>query len=171
MLPTGWRLPRESVNPRGHGGHWLPCTSYCSISIASTFTQILITQNNIKAKYNDVANVQLKRQTCTTYNTNTARKKRSSRLLLKVFKSCWASMAGLKYSLLLLLTSCTYLPWFLTLGSTFSVYSTGFQPQSWSYFCIFFTDLLLCFDISLGILAAQKMVFNVIKLTHTSPTE
>ena len=42
-----------------------------------------------------------------TYNTNTAGKKQSRGLLLKVFKSCWDSMAGLKYSLLLLLTSCT----------------------------------------------------------------
>ena len=88
---------------------------------------------------------------CNAYNTNTAVKKQPSRLLLKVFiyncqvtlfKSCWASMAGLKYS-------CSFPAHFLHMSSMVSHFgqhifcSTGFHPQSWSCFYIFFADLLL----------------------------
>ena len=43
--------------------------------------------------------------------------------------------------------------------------STRFQPQSWNCFCTF---PQICF---FRILPAQKIFFNFVKLTHSSPTE
>ena len=84
--------------------------------------------------------------------------------------TCRTSMAWLKDSLLFLLASCTCLPWFLTSDSTFPVVqdpSLNLEVVSAfsSQICLF------AFAISLGILPAQKIVLDVIKLVHTSPVE
>ena len=84
--------------------------------------------------------------------------------------TCRASMAWLKDSLLFILASCSYFPWFLTSGGTFPVV----QDSTLNLEIVSALSPQICFftlRISFGILPAQKIVFDFVKLAHTSPTE